>query len=197
MIVHGIFSRHIFVDWGSLWSFLSVAGTFLLAYIGWKQFRKLNKTSKEEFVHKLKKDFFTKEARELFTLIENNALFLVDIPNYGDYKVFEIRIDNNLIEYLRDSINVKRNYYSTEEIDDFLLQHFEDIGLLYKNKIIEIEDVDQQFECYIKVTFENEQITDYIKWARESSKDKDIYSNFEMIYKEVENYEKSLKSNDF
>ena len=187
-----IFCLSFLINWNLVLQFFNMAGTLLLVYIGWRQLRKLNRTSKEEFIHKLKNDFFTKETRDLFTLIENKSLLLVDIPNVDD-KIFKIQINNDLMEYLQDSINIKRKYYSTEEVDDYLLQHFEDIGLLYKNGIIKIEDVDQQFECYLKVVFENSQINNYIIWARKHSQDEDIYSNFEMIYKEVEKYENKRK----
>jgi len=117
-------------DWNSLWSFLTAIATFLLAGVGYWQIKALiktnkdaNSTAKEEFLHKLKKDFFTNEARVLLILLENEALQFEEIPEHNDCRVFKVEIPESLKKYLKDSIDTKRTFYTTQEVDDFLLQH--------------------------------------------------------------------------
>ena len=71
-------------------------------------------------------------------------------------------------------------------IRDFLLQHLEDIGFLYKKHLIDIVNVDQLFGYYIESVFESEAIKKYTAWVRKDGND--IYSNFEGVYTALETY---------
>jgi len=193
---HHAYYRHLF-DWNSLWSALTALGTLALVVVAYKQIQSLiktnedaNRTATEDFLYKLKKDFFTREARTLLTLLEIDSLKFEEISEDKDFRIFKVIIPDNIKKYIKDSIDTKKTYYTTQEIDDFLLQHLEDLGLLFYKGMITIEDADQQFEYYLKTIFEDNEIKAYINWAREQANDNDIYSKFELLYHSVELYEK-------
>ncbi len=186
------------LNWEPLWSFLTAVATLGLVWVGYFQLRKLIETNKnanaisqEKFLYKLKGDFFTKDARDLLILIEEEALFF-----NGDEKgvgYFKIAIEDGTKEVLRDSLNINRKYYTTHEIDDFLLSPLEDVGLLLEKELIDVHDVTQNFEYYLNAIFSSSEIKAYIKWARDQAKDNDIYSKAEWAYHVVEAYDKSAK----
>ena len=84
---------------------------------------------------------------------------------------------------------MNRKYYYTQEVDDFLLGHLEDAGLLLETGRITIEDADQQFQYYVSTVFTNSQIQAYIKWAKEQAKDNNIYHNIKTLHDKLEEYE--------
>ena len=176
--------------WSNLWAFITATATVFLAGSAYIQIKELNATAHQEFLHKLKEGFFTKNARDLITLIENDALIFTQKTKIKDFAIFKIHISETLKEYLKFSIDANRQYYTTQEIDDFLLGHLEDAGLLLRRKFIKTKDADQQFEYYVSVVYENEEIKKYIDWAR--GDDSDIYSNLQFLYVELKkNEEKS------
>jgi hypothetical protein len=69
------------IYWDMIWAAITALATlglliatiFLVIY-GKKQLKSINNTSKEDFLHQLKLDFFTAEARELLVLTEYNLL---------------------------------------------------------------------------------------------------------------------------
>ncbi len=168
--------------------------TFFLVFFGRTQLLLLNETYKDNFLQQLKKDFFTKESRDLILLLEYD-LFIFNKHEINDsgYELafFEIKdIENEKTkEILKDSIIKK--LYTSFEMDDFLLQHLEDLGFLVKkNKVkIDLYDIDQLFGYYVVAVFESEIIREYIKWVR--TDDDDIYSNFEYLYHKLKLYQKS------
>jgi hypothetical protein len=178
-------------SWSNMWAFVTAGATVALAIIAYWQINGLNKTAREEFLHKLKEGFFTKDARDLITLIENDSLVFAEETKLKDFAIFKINISDTLKEYFKYSIDVDRQYYTTQEIDDFLLGHLEDAGLLLKNNVIGIKDAEQQFEYYVTLVYENKEIKRYIDWAR--GDDTDIYSNLKFLYEKLKEF-KILKS---
>jgi hypothetical protein len=186
------------ISWDIIWASttaLATIGLFVtticLVFYGKQQLSALNKTNKEEFLHELKGDFFTSNGRELLVLIECNLLeFGLTKLNAEEDELafFEVTsIDDEKAKDTLKNILTGRTEFSSYEMDDFLLQHFEDLGLLYKKDIICITDVDQLFGYYVVLSFENCEIKKYIEWARQD--DKDIYSNFEYVYHKLKLYQ--------
>jgi hypothetical protein len=52
----------------AFWTMTLAIFTLLLFIVAWWQLSKISKTSSADFIHKLKIDFFSKEARELILL---------------------------------------------------------------------------------------------------------------------------------
>src|SRR6202035_4116347 len=90
-------------------------------------------------------------------------------------------LDDKLMPFIEDQTLRERRYFTTNEINDFLLMHLEDLSLLYKQKIIKLKDVDQAFGYYIALLYSYKPIRDYIRWARIAAGDDDLYSGFESL----------------
>ena len=86
---------------------------------------------------------------------------------------FAVKIPDRLNEYINDYLFssepplVRRRYFLTNEVDDYLLQHFEDLGLYYNKKSDLLHEIEEAFGYYLKKCWENESIRSYINWARE------------------------------
>jgi hypothetical protein len=88
----------------------------------------------------------------------------------------------NKIKKIMIEIEVDGSYIiDAYELDDLLLGHFEDLGILYENKILDIHMIYEEFDWYIITCWENDDINEYIKYQREKE-GWDIYKRFENIY---------------
>lgn len=74
-------------DPGVFWVMATVLITLVLVLVAWKQLSNLSHTSTADFIFRLKKDFFTQEARGLLFLVEEDLLRFED----GDISYFKIR----------------------------------------------------------------------------------------------------------
>lgn len=154
------------VDAANLWTMLGVIAALLLAVIAWCQLRDISKTRKADFLFRLKRDFFTKETRQLLFLIENDLLaFHEDTISF-----FEIKNAGQDTRNRMKEMDINSSTLSTYQIDDLLLGHFEDIY--------------EMFDHYICVCGKNEAITRYINWARTDLDDIDVYEQFLRLFEE-------------
>lgn len=182
--------------------------TLFLAIIAWVQIRKFNKTTRAEFIHKFKTDFFSKELELVIFYIENELLEF-KIEKISDKPCPYFQIKKNEIEKISDIFNKYKKYaedheytIQSDEIDNLLLGQIEDMGLIRKRKIINTEYIYETFYYYIQKIHSNSAIQDYIKWIKDDFYDKegedycDIYDNYEYITNKCKNYEnkKMLKS---
>ena len=72
----------------------------------------------------------------------------------------------NLPQGIQDDLTKKR-YYSTYEMNDLLLGHFEDIDLLWDSGSLEISVVyEEEVDYYFSLAYDNPAIKDHIKSAR-------------------------------
>jgi hypothetical protein len=170
------------IDWNLIWVFVTALATVLLAVVGWIQLSALAQTGKDTFLHDLKKDFFSPEERNLMFLMENKFIFFKKEPfgdKFPEIALFKVEMPNEIAKVTP----VIKEYYTTQEVDDFILQHFEDLGLLFEKKRLNLYQIDQSFGYYVTTVYENPEIVKYIEWARKD--DNDIYSKFEMLYNEL------------
>lgn len=168
-------------DCNCFWAAITAIATIALVIVGLWQLNKLNKTNRETFLQKLKNDFFSENERRLMFLIENEFLKFesIQINETEPYHFFIAKIPDNLLSYLADSTLREKKYYMTQELDDFLLQHFEDLGLLYEKHMLKKYEIEQTFGYYLETCWKSEEIQKYLKWA--SNEDLDIYSKFRLI----------------
>lgn len=167
--------------------------TLILVFVGWSQLTGINATSSGDFIHKLKIDYFRESTRKLFHLIEQDCIiFNKNISSSGiDNSFFEVDKDKISNSSLPDDIKkdlLTKIFYSTYEIDDLLLGHFEDIGLFEKTKVMDIDMVYEEFDYYIFITHENGQIKRYLEYCREGENNDDIYDKFSYIYEKCQSY---------
>jgi len=52
------------IDWTETGTMIIAMGTFIVAFIAWKQLGKTNKISKADFTHRFKNDFFNERTRQ-------------------------------------------------------------------------------------------------------------------------------------
>jgi hypothetical protein len=116
-----------FRDTSLLIGLMTTNAELLIAYVAWIQLNKIKNVNSAEFIYKLKKIFFTKEARNLMTLIELDALKYVNDEKLPYFIVLEERIAELPEEIKKELLN--KRFYTVYEIDDILLGHFEDIGI--------------------------------------------------------------------
>jgi hypothetical protein len=176
-----------FRDTSLLIGLMTTNAELLIAYVAWIQLNKIKKANSAEFIHKLKRDFFTKEARNLMTLIELDALKYVNNEKLPYFIVLEERIASLPGEIKKELLN--KMLYTAYEIDDILLGHFEDIGIFEENGILDIKMIYEEFSWYIETVYKNYEIQRYLKNERDD--DKEIYSKFEHIYYKCKKLEQS------
>jgi hypothetical protein len=157
--------------------------TFALFAIAYLQLGGLARTASAEFVVKLKQDVFTREMRTLFQLVENEWLTLKGIDEDNRYFSVETeKIDNSGLPGELKAALKSRLFYSEYEIDDLLLGHFEDIGLLVKKEVLAFDMVYEEFSYYIELVGRNVEIRKYM--ALQNTEDPTLYSNFLSIYEQ-------------
>ena len=125
----------------TLWTFATAMSTLLLVFVGYWQFKKLNKTSSAEFIHKFSQDFFSIETRYLILLIDNDWIeFESDNRKVPIFKINkkDAELKQMISEIGIDRKFAERTYYTSYEIDDFVLGPFEDCANLEKKGILEI-----------------------------------------------------------
>ena len=191
---------------------LGALGTLLVVFVAWWQLSIISGTSRADFIHRLKNDFFTKGTRILIHLIENKYIHYIDLRDEGceqgsedteqdeenggseaDKKesYFEVdlaKIDRCVPNEIGRQLK-RRHFYSEYEIDDLVLGHFEDIGIFEQKRLIDMEMVYEEFSYYIIVVYENGAIKKYIESLRK--KDADIYANFEYIYNKCKSFDEA------
>ena len=85
----------------------------------------------------------------------------------------------------------RREHYSSWEIDDMLLGHFEDIGNLERKRIIDFHLVYANFDWFIEFTWKNRHMQAYIQYQRTEYPDYadlPLWSAFEYIAKKCQEY---------
>ncbi len=160
--------------------------TVILTLIAWRQLGAIAKTASADFLLKLKRDVYTKEARHVIHLLDNNWLSFKTIENDAYFKINEEKVaKSQLDDSTKRELRAKQGY-STYELDDLLLGHFEDLGLLEEKSILELEMVWEEFSTYIEIVWENREIQEYIKWARKT--DPTVYRKFQRLYDKCKNW---------
>ena len=165
--------------WLAMFTAFLSGGTVIAVILGLVQLNTISETSKADFILKFKESFFKKEARELMDIIDKDSLKFVlskDSVAHFEYKT-------------NDSVSVISAY----EVEETLLDQFDDIGLFERHGIIDIEMVYFLFDWYIEECWKNKEIQKYILYERENY-GTDIYRNFDYIYFKCRN--QFLNNND-
>lgn len=168
----------------AFWTMVTAIIAFVASWIALVQLKHLTKTSKGDFLHKLKTDVFTKDSEELTYFIEYDLLDFVELD--GNTAVFKTKKDKHKL------VNNPAKVYTTTEVDRLLLGHFEDIGILEGKGLIDIDSVYEEFSEYLERTWENEAVKKYIKKTVGGDYN-DTYSKFDYIYQKCVSYGKAKR----
>ena len=157
------------------------------------QLSKNNKSRIADFTDRLDSDFFTENTRSVIELIDFKFLKFIEPKSEIDDPYF--KIDKSGIEKMEEryfsvkEFAKKRNYeISTYEIDDYLLGHFEKIGLYGKKKIIDMQFLNEIFDYYIQLTFDDKEIQKYLTWIGKDVQDTNGYNNFIYIAQKLKKH---------
>lgn len=186
---------------GLLGSILATVFAAFLVWVAWEELSKLGRTSSADFIHRLDDDFFTRETRTLFSLIDCKVLEFCpnaemkpseDIESEPYFEVNQNKLDKTkLPEDLKHRLS-KKKYYSAWEVDDMLLGHFEKIGILEKRGIVDFQTVYEIFGYYITTVWNNDHIKKYIINQRSGEEtariDTLIYFRFQYIARKCIEY---------
>jgi hypothetical protein len=163
--------------------------TVALILVAYKQLGDLGRTSKSDFIFRLKNQFFTKATRQLYFLVEQGLIRFVPEPMH-----FQVAADEGKYALAFEELGIQKKIVTTYTIDDELLGPLEDVGLLLKAGTITQEQAYEVFYTYVRSCFENKAIKKYIAYLRVRPGDSDIYSGFEDLYKKLAKYAKSHHS---
>ncbi len=158
---------------------ITAIATVSLAIIAYWQLHKANLISSVDFVNRLNKEFFTEKAYDICNCLADD---LIEFR----YKSEDFIIKTNK-KRLKE-MGFKTNILSTEDVDEVLLDHFEDVGYYEKRGIIKIDFVYESFSWYIDECGKSLGIRKYIINQRKEEGCEDLYDNFEYIYRKCENY---------
>ncbi|MGA2518651.1 MAG: hypothetical protein ABSG44_19175 [Thermodesulfobacteriota bacterium] len=167
--------------------------TLLLFFVAWEELGNISQTSSADFIHKLKQDFFTEKTRTLIHLIHRGYITFVEEYREGE-KVYFFKVNEEKIKASGLPCDIvarltKEKAYSSYDVDDLLLGHFEDVGFLENKGLINIEMAEYQFGWYIITVFENPEIKAYLNSQAETISP-DIYTNFKYIYEKCKSFQK-------
>jgi hypothetical protein len=161
-----------------VWTALGVIFTGATFLVAWFQLNSISKTSKSDFIHKFKKDFFTPKTRRVFSLVDTDKVKFV---NKGKDSYFK-------------NSKTNKKEFDTYELDDLLLGHLEDLGAFEKNGVLDIGMVYELFYYYLENTWKNKEIQKYI--SPEFQGEGDAYDNFRYLYKKATDYSRAKENHD-
>jgi len=184
------------IDWTAVF-------TACLFIVAWWQLGKINKTSSADFMLKLKNDLFNDKTTLLIQLIDYNSLKFI-IPDNDQIPYFEIVLDFIKDDKIKNEIirkigKIRDGSYIVDafEVDEYLLGHIEDLGILAENKILNVSMIYEEFSWYIETCLGNSQIKDYINHQKKKE-GWDIYDKTETIFDKCKRFgEKKSKKKNF
>jgi hypothetical protein len=194
-----------FTDAPTFWVMLTGLGTFVLALVTFLLFKVAKKqltdlaetsareerTNKADFIFRLGRNFFTLEARQLIFLIEEELIAYenASIPYFKIEKMEEADVKARLEE-----LHISHPTVSTYDVDDILLGPLEDVGIFKEAGLISLDDAYEEFDYYIQLCVDNDQIRKYIDDARSEPESSDVYENVLNLAVELKIYGKSKRT---
>ncbi len=181
------------IDWIKISTLLGTITTLFLVILAYFQLKEGNEIAKGDFAHRFKTDFFTEQTRNLITLFDNNLLDFKILSNADQGIEFGyFIIDDSKLKLISNSslnlIGSMKKIYTAYEIDDYLLSHFEDLGLYKKKELLDIDYIYNGFDWYIECIYENKEIQKYLKWTTNDESSADSYDDFMYIYQELKSH---------
>jgi hypothetical protein len=163
---------------------VGAVATVILVFVAYWQLKNLARTSRSDFLCRLRNDFFNDDARQLIFLAEHG---LLKFDEAGEIPYFEIvGRDRPGVADRMNELNIKGNTVSTYLVDDKLLGPIEDIGVLEKLRLLTLKEVYEAFVTYINICVESPGLREYLQWSRKDPEDDDVYDNLLYIHKKLQ-----------
>ena len=151
------------------WVMVGAVTTIILVVVAYWQLESLARTSRSDFLYRIKSDFFNDDARRLIFLAENK---LLKFHSEGAIPFFEIvgrEVPGNA-DRIRE-LGIEGDSVSMYLIDDKLFGPMEDIGVLEKLRLVTLEEVYEVFVTYINICVESPGLKEYLGWSRKDTED--------------------------
>jgi len=182
------------IDWIKVSTLFSTSATLILVLFTYIQVSRYENSMKADFAHRMKKDFFNESQRNIFFLFNNDLLEFKLFTNSDSSVYFPyFSLNKERVKYFQnDSIKLLPNVkdsYTTYEIEDLILNHFEDLNLYRKNGLIDDEYLYNGYTWYVESMYENKQIVKLLEWMNSGSEKNDSYSGFKELYLFIQKYE--------
>lgn len=183
---------------GVLWTFINTVATLAFLLFALLQIGQVSRITKGDVLQKFSANFFQQESRDFVLLFEYELLefksnnigvdTISGLPH--DFSCF-VKASNYPPKLNKFLIDSTKTIYSAYEIDDYILGHFEDMGMSLKMGVIDVGEVYLNYGWYIIFFWENKEIKKYIDWCRAKYKDSAsanyIYSNY--LYNEMKKFQ--------
>jgi len=165
------------------WAMVTAVATIVLILVAYWQLRSLAKTSRSDFLYRLKSDFFNEEARRLVFLAEYD---LLKFHAQDQVPYFEIigRERPGIADRMRE-LGIAGDSISVYLVDDVLLGPMEDVGVLEKLGLVTLEEVYEVFVTYINICVESIPLKEYLAWSCKDPQDDDVYDNLFHLYERL------------
>jgi len=182
------------IDWIKVSTLFSTSATLILVLFTYIQVSRYENSMKADFAHRMKKDFFNESQRNILFLFNNDLLEFKLFTNSDSSVYFPyFSLNKERVKYFQnDSIKLLPNVkdsYTTYEIEDLILNHFEDLNLYRKNGLIDDEYLYNGYTWYVESMYENKQIVKLLEWMNSGSEKNDSYSGFKELYLFIQKYE--------
>jgi len=180
------------IDRTAVWTFVIAVVTLSAVMVAWRQLAGIRATSRADFTFRFIESFFTSETRTLFLLLLNSALTfdVIEILRSDGTKdrLPFLKIDQDVVKQLNGIVTLTpgKTGYSSFEVDDLLLGHFESLGWYVRKKLIDFDAAYSSFSYYLMAAYEHCEIRKYL--ADEDNKD--TYEDFPRLY---ERFSKGLR----
>ncbi len=164
------------------WAMITAVATVVLLFVAYFQLRSLARTSRSDFLYRLKKDFFTQEVRRLLFLVERGCLEFheKEIPYF---KI--VGRDRPIVVERMKELEIQGDSVSTYRMEDVLLGPLEDLGFLEKRGMVDFQEVYEAFETYYLICLKSEVLQHYFEWSRRDLDDDDVYDNLLTLAKKL------------
>jgi hypothetical protein len=172
------------------WVMVTGAATAVLTVVAAWQLSALARTSRADFIFRLKNEFFTERARRLICLIDGDLLEYVS-EGQGYFRIKNFNSDATQREigyYVFEGPNIP-----SQEIDDLILGIFEDLGMFKRKKAIQLEDVYVIFDTYIVDCLKNATIKEYLNLSRRGRDNTDVYAELRLLSRRLKNIEPKMR----
>jgi hypothetical protein len=173
------------------WVMLGAGATVALIFVAYRQLRDLARTSRSDFLYRLKTDFFNERTRQLVFLAENDLLEFRagDIPYFAIIGHERPGVKDRLRE-----LKIRDQSLSTYLIDDLLLGPIEDIGVLESMGLVSLEEAYEVFVTYINISMENKAIKEYLGWSDKDPNDDDVYDHARALYEKLNEESRKIRA---
>jgi hypothetical protein len=183
------------LDRAVIWTAIIAVVTVIGVVVARRQLVGIRATSRADFTFRFIESFFTSETRVLFLLLMNSALAFdtKDIVENGKtHRLPYLKINLDIVAQIKGIVTVipDKTGYSSYEVDDLLIGHFESLGWYVRKRLIDFDAAYSTFSDYLMRSYEHSEIQNFLV----GEDNKDFYRDFAYLYKRFRNHKLRLRT---